>query len=552
LLILCGFQPGCAGFRRRIDNQNQEVVEVSRRRPAGPDATLGFGAIAVAIMLLLGTTGGFAQTAPEDLSLSRPEDNWGPGHPPRFQKKVPVYGNPAGFGAGKSGFDSTNYARSKAAKGKAKSVARPLPPVTTGRVTPIALPSASYAPSFLPSGVPAAAIKPPRRKLVPETDPYDALGIRAGSFLLRPAIDLTGGYDTNPGRSTDAAGSSFLLVAPELLVRSDWSRHDLRADLRGSYSSFSAQPSLNRPYFESKIDGRVDVSSQTWIDLQNRFLLSTDNPGSPNLQASAVKAPIFTTLGGTVGVGHRFNRLEVSAKGGIDRTRYDNSVLTDGTTSSNADRDLYQYGLQLRAGYEFKPGLKPFVQLDADSRVHDLDFDRTGVQRDSKGFSPRIGTTFEFTRILTGQASIGYVVRRYKDPSLSDLRGLVADASLVWAATPVTTATLTARSSADETTVAGVSGVLTRDFGLQVDHSFRRWLTGTVKLGYGFDDYVVSDALLATERQDRRYSASAALTYKLTRMLWMKGEARQEWRRSNQPGQDYKASIFLIGIRLQR
>jgi hypothetical protein len=34
-----------------------------------------------------------------------------------------------------------------------------------------------------------------------------------------------------------------------------------------------------------------------------------------------------------------------------------------------------------------------------------------------------------------------------------------------------------------------VSGTLTRDFTLQADHSFRRWLIGTLKVGYGLDDY---------------------------------------------------------------
>jgi len=534
-----------------------------RHRPARPNVTLGLGAVVAAIALALGAAGAVAQTSSEDSSLSRPQDNWDPSHPPRFQKQTPVFGHPAGFGAGKTGFISTNNARGKApafAKGEPKIVARPLPPVTTGRIVPISTPPPTYGHVPPPSAAPATTgtIRPLQRKPAPETDPYEPLGMRVGSFLLRPAIEFTGGYDTNPARGTTAAGSSLFIVAPELQVRSDWQRHDLRADLRGTYSSFSSQPSLNRPYFESKIDSRVDVTGQTWIDLQNRFLLSTDNPGSPNLQASVVQAPIFTTLGGTAGIGHRFNRLEVTAKAGVDRTSYQDASLTDGTTASNADRNLSQYGMQLRASYELTPGLKPFVQLDTDRRLHDLDFDRNGVQRDSNGYAPRVGTSFEFTRTLTGKASVGYVSRSYKDPSLSELRGLIADASLVWSATPLTTATFTARSSADETTVAGVSGVLTRDFGLQIDHSFRRWLLGTVKLGYGFDDYVISDTLNCGcltppfDRKDKRYSASAALTYKLTRMLWLKGEVRQEWRHSNEPGQDYTASSFLLGLRLQR
>jgi hypothetical protein len=87
--------------------------------------------------------------------------------------------------------------------------------------------------------------------------------------------------------------------------------------------------------------------------------------------------------------------------------------------------------------------------------------------------------------------------------------------------------------------------VLSYDSTLQVDHAFRRWLIGTTKLSYGLDDFVGSS------RQDQRYAASAALTYKLTRTFLVKGEVRHEWRRSNEPGNDYEATIGVVGLRWQ-
>jgi hypothetical protein len=56
---------------------------------------------------------------------------------------------------------------------------------------------------------------------------------------------------------------------------------------------------------------------------------------------------------------------------------------------------------------------------------------------------------------------------------------------------------------------------------------------------------------VGSSREDQRYAASAALTYKLTRTLQVKGEVRREGRRSNQPGNDYDATIGLIGLRWQ-
>jgi hypothetical protein len=292
--------------------------------------------------------------------------------------------------------------------------------------------------------------------------------------------------------------------------------------------------------------GRLDATRDLRFEGEGRFLLGTDNPGSPNLQAGLAKLPIFTTWGSTAGVAQRFNRLDLSVKGSIDRTEYRDSELVDGTSVSNVDRNYYQYRIQGRASYEFTPGFKPFVEFDADKRVHDEPCTCDAIDRSSQAYTPKAGVTFELARHLTGEVAAGYTTRDYVSPDLMTLRGWVLDASLVWVATGLTTATLTANTRTDESVVSGVSGALRRDVGLQIDHAFRRWLVGAVKLGYGQDEYVGWDRL------DKRTSLAAIVTYKFSRELWLKGEFRQEWLRSNTPGVNYDASIYLIGVKMQR
>jgi hypothetical protein len=129
-----------------------------------------------------------------------------------------------------------------------------------------------------------------------------------------------------------------------------------------------------------------------------------------------------------------------------------------------------------------------------------------------------VGTSFEWSRLLTGEIALGYTNRVYQDPRLADISALVGDASLTWTASALTTVKLTGASTVGESTVPGVSGVLYRDVGLQVDHAFRQCLIGSVKVGFGFDDYV------GLSREDKRYSAGAGLTYKLNRSWQIKGE----------------------------
>jgi len=480
-------------------------------------------------------------------------------------------------GAGDTGFDSTN---SKNAKAKARARAAKKPGVTArAQATPAGEPPpltispyqvpfpasanpATSAAANSPAGKNAMASangappveigpirKPPKkRKREEDDDPYAQLGVQTGAFTLFPAVELIGGYDTNPGQSATAKGASLYSVQPELRAQSNWSRHELKADLRGSYTGYSpdSDPTLSRPNVNGKIDGRVDVTRDTRLDLGGRVLVGTDNPGSPNLPAGLEKLPIYTTFGGSAGVGHKFNRFDVSIKGDIERTSYQDSKLTDGTTQSNEDRNYNQYGVKLRGGYELRPGVTPYVEGGVDTRKHDLATDIDGYQRNSKGWTVTVGSTFEMSRLLTGETGIGYTQRTYDDPRLEKLGGIVGNASLIWTVDALNTVKFTAESGVQESAVAGVSGVLSRDIKLQYDHAFRRWLIGTVKAGYGNDNYKGSD------RDDDRYMVALGLTYKLSRWAQVKGEFRQDWLRSNFTGNNFTESSFLVGLRLQQ
>jgi hypothetical protein len=419
----------------------------------------------------------------------------------------------------------------------------PVDPYGTVYDTASTLPPTAPLPSTLTPGT-----VPQRPLPIAAGDPYAALGIRAGSFLLFPSLDLTAGYNTNPERLTGSPGAPYFVEAPELQVRSDWDRHSLTADIVGSYTEYAEKlsPSLDVPYLSSKIDGRIDVSRDTQVILENRFLLTTDNPGSPNLTAGLAFLPINTDLGGTLGVIQTFNRLAVTLKGTFDRAVYDDSVLTNGESTSNADRNFNQTAGILRIAYEVDPGLKPFVEVEGDERVHDEEADRSGLERSSVGVSAKAGAAVDLFGSLTGEMAGGYVDRSYQDPTLPDVSGFIADGSLIWQATALTTAKLTAASQVYETVIAPASGELSRDLTLQVDHAFLRWLIGTLKGGYGTDDYVGSPL------RDTRYFVSAGLTYKFTPEVQLRGEVRQDWQLATEANFTYMATSFLLGLHLQR
>jgi hypothetical protein len=503
---------------------------------------------------------------PDTKSDGRPRDQPAPSR----IGQVPTYGLPAASGASSSGFDSLNRKRQQPkyypGQTRPKRPAGPgtpppaTPPVSAAGQLRLSIPPSETAskqpiPAAMAGTVPG---QPPRKRLKPDDDPFGAVGDYAGSFLIKSALEVSGGYDSNPGRTFEPKGLPSYVIAPEFLAVSDWERHALVADLRGSFTGYggslplttdgginSAPTNVDRPDFTGHVDGRLDVSRDTDVTVQARLRVATDNPGSPNIQAGLARYPVFTTLGGTFGFDQHFNRLQVSAGATVDRTSYQNSSLTDGEVSSNDDRNFNQYGGVGRISYELTPAIKPFGEIEGDSRVHDLAFDRSGFQRDSSGGYAKAGTSFEFSRLLIGEVSIGYAARNYIDPRLNRLEGLLTSASLVWTPTPLTTAKFNADTQIAETTLAATSGVLVHTYSFEVDHDFRRWLTAIGKFTYGTLDYQ------GDNRSDKTYSLEGDLIYKLTRNLWLKGTLRHDILDSNAPLSSSKATVVMLGVRLQ-
>ncbi len=509
---------------------------------------------------------------PLDSPLRRTGDNSDPVKRPGVRRQTGSLGNSrigqigvaAASGASGSGFDSLNRARKKPKlyPGRAKPIflAGPgsaLPAIPAGRLS-IPPSEAAHKTPIAPAMAGTVTGQPPRKRLKIDDDPFGAVGDYAGGFLIKSAVELGGGHDSNPARTAVAKGSPFYVVAPEFLAVSDWERHAVVADLRGSFTGYgntlppppdgtiaSAPTNLDRPDFTGHIDGRLDVSSDTRVMAQLRLRVATDNPGSPNIQAGLANYPVYTTLGGTFGADQTFNRLQLSAGGTIDRTVYTDSKLTDGTSTTNDDRNFNQYGGVGRVSYDLLPGVKPFGEIEGDSRLHDLQLDRNGYQRNSSGGYAKVGSSFEFSRLLTGEISAGYAVRDYADPRLNRLQGLLVASSLIWTATPLTTAKYLSTTSIDETVVPGVSGVLTHTYTVEVDHDFRRWLTAIGKFTYGTYQYQ------GDNRLDRTYTVAGDLIYKMTRNFWIKASLRRDVLNSNIAGANSASTVMLLGVRLQ-
>src|SRR3979409_2536102 len=127
--------------------------------------------------------------------------------------------------------------------------AKPKPPPGPGSRAPVVSngpvrlsipPSASANKAPMPPAMAGTVVgQPPRKRLRLDDDPFGAVGDYAGGFLIKSAVELSAGYDTNPGRTFVPKGSPFYVIAPEFLAVSDWQRHAVVAGRRGSFTGYS-------------------------------------------------------------------------------------------------------------------------------------------------------------------------------------------------------------------------------------------------------------------------------------------------------------------------
>jgi hypothetical protein len=394
-------------------------------------------------------------------------------------------------------------------------------------------------------GMEPAALPPLRRRTL-DPDPYAPVGYRVGAVNLFPAVEQAIGYDTNPNRSSeDKKGSLLLRTEGELRVQSDWSRHELTGLLRGAYSEYPNIKGADRPDGSGRLNLRLDASRDTQIDFETRYFLDTQRPGSPELEAEVTERPLVSTVGASAGVTQRYGRASLGLRGSIDRTTYEDARLTSGTILDQSDRDRTQYETRLRAGYEVKPGFVPFVEGIADTRIYEREFDRSGFQRTSEGLGARAGSTFEITRLVTGEASAGYIVRTFDDPRLRDLKGPLLDGALVWAATPLTTVRLRAGTQVAETSIEESSGSLVSRATVEVQHDLRRNLSLIGSATLTETDYRGIDL------REEGFAGSVRLDYRITRWLGLRASFTHERLKSSDPGDDYTANVYLVGLRFQ-
>ena len=381
---------------------------------------------------------------------------------------------------------------------------------------------------------------PPRRKIKHEDKPFDPVGLYVGDLRLTPYLEQSLGYASNPfGLPTGAKGSTLSQSEIGVGLQSNWSRNELTGAAKVGYNEYFQTPTASAPYGSGVVDYRYDASRDLSFDTEGRFNVATETNAQLGLSGSPAESlTLVSTYGATVGGANRFGDLTVGLHGTVDRVQYDGGEL---------DTDDYNdYGLKLRTSYRLSEAVQPFAEVGGDVRVYDSLYDATGYDRASDGIYGMAGLRLSLSEMLTGEASLGYGAREYRDPRLPNAGAPLFDASLLWTVTPLTTITLKAATTLQDAVIAGASADINRSYTINVDHA----LTERIKLGLNAG--LATDNYVGTNQTDRNYTLGATAEYHLSREVVLKASATHQQFVSSTPGSNFTADVVMLGVRLQR
>jgi hypothetical protein len=419
-------------------------------------------------------------------------------------------------------------------------------PGLRGTVAEDALSADADAPAAAPAGLDnqrVAAIE--ARPRAPDDDPYAPIGIRAGTFVLRPQLEQGIGWTSNAGNAPGGRASVFSETALRLDAQSDWSRHRAAFTADGSYRKSLSGDRIDE--IDGGVTGRIDfdLAHELAAFVAAGYRADPESASTPGAIAGAVEQPLRHTLDASAGLSKDAGPLRFALTGALARETFDDAELTDGTVVSQRDRDSTLATATLRAGYAISPALAPFVEAEIGRRIYDETLDSGGYARSADRYALRGGVAFDFGEKLNGEIAAGWLTERPDDSRLDDVSGLSLIGNVAWSPVRGTTLRLTAGTTVETAAAPGEAGSLLYTGNLALERQLRANLTGRAVAGLDWRDY-------AGGGHDLVMRGEASLTWWMNRYAGITARASHEVQESSLPGRDWDATRVWLGMTLQR
>lgn len=376
--------------------------------------------------------------------------------------------------------------------------------------------------------------------------PYAPLGIKAGTFTLRPSLEQ--GVLATSNADSSASGRSATISQSTLRLNaiSDWATNSATIDGNFDYrKSLSGQEVKE---WRGNLEGTLNVDlDHDWRAIATLgFDAAPEGATSPEGVPGAITQPQRKTFEGSLALQKEIGKLRLGLTGAAERSIFGDATLGDGTIQSQETRNSTLYTTTLRGGYQISPALTPFAEVEIGRRAFDETADLNGYERSSKRLGVRGGVELDMGEKLNGEMSVGWLRQTFDDSRLLPVSGATVAADFRWSPVRGTIVGLNGQTILEDTTTPGQSGSVLYRSGVTLERQMRANLTGNAALGLSYRDYK------GTGDHDLIYSAQVGATWWLNRYLGLTSYVRHERLTSSIENRDSKTNSVYLGLTVQR
>lgn len=424
---------------------------------------------------------------------------------------------------------------------------------SSNRVSALTLIAASLAttvaissPALAEDDFPAIADQRGTHVLDRERPEFDAVGIRAGSFMLYPELELGVTYDDNVfGTQNNTDSDIYYGVSPSVSIESDFGRHELNFNGYTDSRFYSSDTSEDRFDWGVAADGIVDVSQFTQIQANVGYDELTEDRTSTNRVAGGIEPTEYDVFNAGITLNQRFNRLTASVGAEYTDTDYKDDAAIGGGVIDQDFRDHDKLVIPARLSYDVSPDTSIFVAGSYNTREYDQQPPAVAVNRDSNGYDVGIGAAFDFTNLIRGEAFVGYLEQEYDQVGFQKVDGIDFGLNGEWYASELTTVTAGINRTVEESSSAGSSGHLDTNYQVGIAHELQRNIILTADASY------LDVEFEGITRDDETISAGVGVQYLVNRNAELELGYDYTSRDSSAIGQDYDKSVVGLALVLK-
>jgi hypothetical protein len=298
---------------------------------------------------------------------------------------------------------------------------------------------------------------------------FDNGGIQVGSFVIRPNVEESFGYDDNILGSHERLASAEERTQFALSGATTWSRNGLSASITADDVRYLSQPAQSFTNWTANLGGSYDIGRGKATLAYSHMSLNLQ-PGEIDNLVAGVPVPFQVD---DVHATYLADLGRITLEPELGFTRYHFARLAvDGIDVGAEAGDRSVVSGAATAAYEFDTARKILLSVRGSYSAFDNGFGQP--LRNNTGLTALVGADYTANALIRYRVLVGYAERLYQNAAYRTITAPVAEGSLIWTPQRLTTVTLTGVREIQDSIDASVVGYTYTEADLVVDHELRR------------------------------------------------------------------------------